>query len=207
MIVIVNYNMGNIGSLLNMVKKIGAQAVISSDPDVIIQAEKLILPGVGSFDNGMRNIEALGLRDVLNVKVLEKRAPVLGICLGMQLLGKRSEEGELAGLGWINAESVRFNISAIAKQLKVPHMGWNYLQPRKESMLLTNMDPKAMFYFVHSYYVRCEEASDILATSDYGIEFAAAVEAENIMGVQFHPEKSLRYGKNLLRNFCLGGLS
>lgn len=201
MIIIIDYQMGNIGSILNMLKKIGAPGMISSDPDVILKADKLILPGVGAFDQGMANLERLGLINVLNEKVKNSGTPILGICLGMQLMTKSSEEGKSAGLGWIDAKTVRFYHDP-SLRLKVPHMGWNSIIPKKESVLLADMYSDPRFYFVHSYHVVCNNQNDVLATTHYGYDFTSAFQHNNIIGVQFHPEKSHKYGMRLLKSFA-----
>ncbi len=201
MIVIVDYDMGNLGSIANMLKKVGAKATISSDPAVVGEAEKLILPGVGAFDNGMKNLNEMGLLSVLNQKVLREKTPVLGVCLGMQLLTRRSEEGKLPGLGWIEADTIKFNFNGQAASLKVPHMGWNYIDVCQTNSLFQEMPDHSRFYFVHSYYVNCDDNRTILATARYGLEFAAAVASENVLGVQFHPEKSHKFGMRLYKNF------
>jgi glutamine amidotransferase len=201
MIVIIDYGMGNIGSIFNMLKKIGCRASVSADPNEIWKAEKLILPGVGAFDHGIRNLAERNLISLLNEKVVDGRCPMLGICLGMQLLSNRSEEGQLPGLGWIAAETRRFKFGSEQMSLKVPHMGWNEVRPHNQSTLFKGFDEIPRFYFVHSYHVCCERVEDILATSYYGCEFVAAVKNENVMGTQFHPEKSHRFGMQLLRNF------
>ena len=202
MTVIVDYGMGNLRSILNMLKKIGTQAVISSDPDTIGQAHRLILPGVGSFDRGMQHIQQAGLAPLLNEKVLNEQTPILGICLGMQLLTRRSEEGHLPGLGWIDAETVRFQFSERHETLKVPHMGWNTAAvARDESLFQGLINGRTRFYFVHSYHVVCDHACDVLARTDYGFPFVASIQHGHIMGTQFHPEKSHTYGMRLLKNF------
>lgn len=201
MIVIIDYGIGNLASVLNMFKKIGVSNVtISNDKTVIENASKLLLPGVGSFDAGMKNLEQSGLIPLLNKKILEDKIPILGICLGMQLLTKRSEEGVLPGLGYIDAETVKFDLDPALK-LKVPHMGWNYITVNKENPLI-DMQSKNRFYFVHSYYVKCFDALQSLATSNFGIDFTCMVNKENIYGAQFHPEKSLKFGMRLLENFA-----
>jgi glutamine amidotransferase len=201
MIVIVDYGMGNLGSIANMLKKLGAEAVITSDKSVIAAADKIILPGVGAFDNGMKNLERLGLLPVLHRKALEEKVPVLGICLGMQLLTRGSEEGDLPGLGWINAETLKFRFDKASSGLKVPHMGWNTVTVNGGNGLFKDIGDEPRFYFVHSYYVKCNEQSDILATTSYGHEFTSAVTRGNIMGTQFHPEKSHKFGMKVLKNF------
>jgi imidazole glycerol-phosphate synthase subunit HisH len=200
MIVIVDYGLGNVSSIQNMLKHIGSSSVISADPAVIAAASRIILPGVGAFDNSMRNICAMGLLPVLNDKALKDRVPVLGICLGMQLLTERSEEGELPGLGWIKGETIRFRLPADSN-LKVPHMGWNTVRPVKEHSLCRGFLPEQRYYFVHSYHVTCADAADVLMETEHGYAFASSVQSGNIMGTQFHPEKSHRFGMQLLKNF------
>ncbi len=199
-VVIVDYGVGNLGSMLNMVKKVGYDGVISGDREEITRARKLILPGVGSFDSGMRNLTERGFVELLSEKVIEKETPVLGVCLGMQLFSAKSEEGLLPGLGWIRAETVAFDKGKLSGR-KLPHMGWNTVQAKKESALLRGMPEDARFYFVHSYHLKCYEESDVLLTTQYGYEFAAALERKNIFGTQFHPEKSHRYGMGIIKNF------
>ena len=203
MLVIIDYGLGNLGSIRNILKKIGAEAEVSGSAEVIGKATKLILPGVGAFDNGMSNLKEQGLIETLNKKVLEERIPVLGICLGMQLLTKRSEEGVLPGLGWIDAETLKFDTSRVERH-KVPNIGWNYVHPVKESALMKDMYDDPRFYFVHSYYVKCNDPQDELLRSEYAVPYTSAVERGNIMGVQFHPEKSHKYGMKLLHNFITG---
>jgi glutamine amidotransferase len=201
MIVIIDYKMGNLGSIVNMLKKVGAEAIITSEASVVETADKIILPGVGAFDNGMKNLNQLGLLPVLNRKAVEDKIPVLGICLGMQLLTKGSEEGDLPGLGWVDAETVKFRFDKAEPALKIPHMGWNSVTINRKAGILKEMNGDSRFYFVHSYYVRCNEESDILATTHYGHEFTSAIRRGNIMGTQFHPEKSHKFGMNVFRNF------
>ena len=201
MITIVDYGMGNVGSILNMLKHLGHAARISSRADDIRTATKLILPGVGAFDAGMRNLAESRLRPALDEAVLEKRIPVLGICLGMQLLSHSSEEGTERGLGWIDAHTVRFRIDARAG-IKVPHMGWNLVEPRRADPLLAGLDHDARFYFVHSYHLLCRRPDDELARTRHGYEFASIIRRGHIHGTQFHPEKSHRFGMKLLGNFA-----
>lgn len=201
MIVIVDYGMGNLKSIANMLKKIGLDSLITSDAEQIAQASKLILPGVGAFDQGMKNLESSGLRPCLEQKVNEQQTPVLGICLGMQLLSRSSEEGKLPGLGWIEADTQRFNFDSQAR-LKIPHMGWNTIQVKRSNALLKDSEKEQRFYFVHSYHLVCDQPEDILAETHYGYPFAAAVGHDNVFGVQFHPEKSLRFGMEVLRHFA-----
>lgn len=200
MITIVDYKTGNLGSIQNILKKIGESSVISSDASIISNATKIILPGVGSFDTGMENLISLDLIEVLNRKALKEKIPILGICLGMQLLSEKSEEGIFPGLGWIKGDVRKFNFSDTT-EYKVPHMGWNFVISRKESRLLDDMYDDPRFYFVHSYYFKPTNSKDILTSTEYETVFASAVESENIIGVQFHPEKSHKFGLKLLRNF------
>jgi len=199
--IIVDYNVGNIGSIVNMFKKIGVKARLSSDKSEILAADKLLLPGVGSFDHGMKSLYQSGLIDVLNRKVLEDKTPILGICLGMQLLLSGSDEGSEPGLGWIKGRVKRFDFSKLPEKLKIPHMGWNVVYPKNNQCLFKYFDEEARFYFVHSYYVECEDSRDSLATTLYGDIFTSAVGRENVYGAQFHPEKSHRFGMQLLKNF------
>ena len=201
MITIVDYGMGNLGSVLNMLRKIGREGNISSNISDIEKADKLILAGVGAFDNGIRNLHNLEFVSILNDKVLRNKTPILGICLGMQLFTKRSEEGKLDGLGWIDAETIRFKFDKTKPNLKVPHMGWNTVDLKQNAELFKDMCPGSRFYFVHSYYVVCEHEQDILSTTDYGHNFVSSAKRENIIGVQFHPEKSLKFGMKILENF------
>ena len=202
MMVIIDYNIGNLGSILNMLKKVGATAIISSDISEIEKADKLILPGVGSFDYGMEQIEKTGLIELLNEKVLDKKTPVLGICLGAQLLACNSEEGQKKGLGWIDMEVIKFNKDKIAPELKIPHMGWNEVKIKRESPLFRDVYDEPRYYFVHSYHFMPKNSNDILTTSLYGYEFVSAIEKDNIVGVQFHPEKSHKFGMRILKNFA-----
>lgn len=205
MITIVNYGMGNLGSVQNMFKYIGVESIITGDLDKIRSAEKLLLPGVGAFDAAMEQINNQNLKEVLDQKVLEEKVPVLGICLGMQLLVKGSDEGKLPGLGWIPARAIKFEAH---NQLKVPHMGWNEVTVSNSSALtggldgLAGDDENARFYFVHSYHVQVEDEKYSMLKTNYGLSFDSGIHHENIYGCQFHPEKSHKYGMHLLKNFA-----
>ena len=201
MITIIDYNMGNFAAIKNMLKKLGHDAIVTSDADVLKEASRIILPGVGSFDYGMENLEKLGLIQVLNDKVLKEKTPILGVCLGMQLLTKSSEEGTKSGLGYIDARTIRFRFNS-ENNLKIPSMGWNFITPKLNDAILRTEYANQRFYFVHSYFVNCNNKEDVLATSNYGIEFTSAFKHENILGFQFHPEKSHKYGLEILKNFA-----
>lgn len=200
MITIVNYGMGNLGSLLNMFKRIGVAARVESNISALRNSEKLVLPGVGAFDAAMQRInESPGLRGMLEHKALVEGVPVLGVCLGMQLLTSTSEEGELPGLGWIPGATRRF---PKLEGLKVPHMGWNIARPSALSRLTADVGFEPRYYFVHSYYVQVNDPEHSLMRSHYGIDFDSAIGRDNIYGVQFHPEKSHRFGMQILKNFA-----
>jgi len=206
LIVVVDYGMGNLGSILNMLSRIGVQAIASSSPEAIATADKLILPGVGAFDTAVKNIEDRGLREPLNKRVIDDGVPALGICLGMQLFTRSSEEGKLPGLGWIKGDTVKFRFSdpgVPRANLRLPHMGWNRVEVAKhDHPLYRSMDGEIRFYFVHSYHVICDDADDVLATSEYGYRFTASCGHRNIQAVQFHPEKSHKFGIRMLTNFA-----
>ena len=198
MIAILDYGIGNLKSIYNMFKKIGIDAIITSDIETIKQANKYVLSGVGAFDHGIISLKGASFFNVLEEEVLVKKKPILGICLGMQLLTNSSEEGLEKGLGWIDAETKKFNLKN--KSLVVPHMGWNIVNPSKVSNLFKNLE-KGRFYFVHSYHVVCQNDENILATANYGETFTCSIYRDNIFGVQFHPEKSHKFGMQLLKNF------
>lgn len=202
MIVIVDYGMGNLGSILNMLKYLKIEAIISSKVHDVEQADKLILPGVGAFDNGIKNLQDLGLIPCLNKKVIDQKVPIIGICLGMQLFTKKSEEGQFPGLGWIDAETIRFRFNETQKNLKIPHMGWNTLMINDKTSLFKNTGEEVRFYFVHSYHILCHNKKNILTTTVYGYEFASSIQSKNIFGVQYHPEKSHKFGMKLFKNFA-----
>lgn len=199
MITIVDYGMGNLGSIQNMLKRIGVPARISNDVASLERARKILLPGVGAFDSAMQRINESGLRAVLDHKALEERIPIMGICLGMQLLTRSSEEGQLPGLGWFAAETRRFPDSL---GLKVPHMGWNLVTTARASPLTDGLAADARYYFVHSYYVKADDPADSLQTTHYGLTFDAVVGRGNLYGAQFHPEKSHKFGMRFLANFA-----
>lgn len=200
-IIIVDYGLGNLASIKNMLKAIGAPSTITSDLSEISKADKLILAGVGAFDQAMQNLKELNLLHVLNDLVLAKKIPVLGICLGMQLFTEESKEGAEKGLGWIKGKTVKFKFDTNESNLKIPHMGWNTITIKRDNILFAGLDNDARFYFVHSYYVSCENESEILTTTFHGFDFTSALQKENIYGVQFHPEKSHKFGKYLLEKF------
>jgi imidazole glycerol-phosphate synthase subunit HisH len=199
MIFIVDYGMGNLGSILNMFRRIGVQAVVARDPESLREAEKILLPGVGSFDAAMSRIEAAGFREVLDHKVLVEKVPTLGICLGMQLLTRGSEEGRLPGLGWIPAETRRF---PARPGLKVPHMGWNMAEPASPSALTQELADETRFYFVHSYFVEVDDPENSIMRTTHGLTFDSGIQRGNVFGAQFHPEKSHRFGMKFLSNFA-----
>jgi len=199
-ITIVDYGMGNLGSIANMIKKIGHYSEITSDISKIETASKIILPGVGSFDRAIKNLEDLGLVEVLKENVLQNKIPILGICLGMQIMTKNSEEGEKNGLGLLDAYVQRFKYQEDRK-LKIPHMGWNLVTQQKDNLLFKGMESELRYYFVHSYHVVCNNVEDLLTTTNYGYDFVSSFATDNIFGVQFHPEKSHKFGMDLLKNF------
>jgi imidazole glycerol-phosphate synthase subunit HisH len=199
MISIINYGVSNVGSMLNMMKKLGIPAQIISTPEEVARATKIVLPGVGAFDHGMTALTDMGLAEPIKNRVREG-VPLLGVCLGMQMLATGSEEGRIRGLGLIEGRCMRFHPDG-QNGIRIPHMGWNELVPRRKSVLLEGLE-SARFYFVHSYYFVCEDAADELARSRYGVDFTAAVHRQNVWGVQFHPEKSHRFGMTLLKNFA-----
>ncbi|MEQ9168059.1 MAG: imidazole glycerol phosphate synthase subunit HisH [Fulvivirga sp.] len=201
MITIVDYGMGNLASIKNMLKKIGVSAEITSSPEVLKDAKRIVLPGVGAFDNAMINIRQRGLLDVLSQKAIIEKIPFLGICLGMQILMNSSEEGKEPGLGWVEGKVKRFRFDANSDRLKVPHMGWNVVQPKDESAVLFGSMKEPRFYFVHSYYVTCDNQNHILSTTTHGVEFTSSVRKGHIYGTQFHPEKSHKFGMQLFKNF------
>ena len=204
MIAIIDYGMGNLKSIQNMLTDAGVESVISADRTLLSKASHLILPGVGAFTEGLARLRATGLVPFLEDMIFGEHRPVLGICLGLQLMTKQSTEGGVhRGLGWVNADTIRLETTQPDRRLRIPHMGWNTVEILKDSPLVEGLENGARFYFVHSYHVVCAERADVLMTSAYGTSLiVAAVQHDNICGTQFHPEKSHKFGKLLLRNFA-----
>jgi glutamine amidotransferase len=202
MITIVNYGLGNLASIQNMCRKLGIESVITDQPELIERADRLILPGVGHFRAGMDNLHASGLKPLLDRLVLNEKKPVLGICLGAQLMTRHSEEGDVDGLGWVDADTIAFNASKLGG-LKIPHMGWTDIVIRASTdPIWAGIPDDPRFYFVHSYHFNFRNEAEIAATAQYGYEFACAFRKDNIYGMQFHPEKSHKYGMRILENFA-----
>jgi glutamine amidotransferase len=199
-VVILNYGAGNLHSVEKALDRIGASSLISSDAGEIASADKILLPGVGHFGKAMSSLKELNLKAALNNAVLVKRRPILGICLGMELMANWSDEGDAEGLGWFDAEMVKFDVSDKLKY-KIPHIGWNRLDLKKPSRLMDGVGAISEFYFVHSYHLRNIDPTDTLSETVYESAFASAIEKENIFGVQFHPEKSHDAGLRILKNF------
>ena len=202
MITIVDYGLGNIRAFLNVYKRLNIEARAARDVAELAGATKVILPGVGHFDHAMERLRASGMLDALDVLVLKERVPVLGICVGMQMLATASDEGSQSGLGWIDGHVRSFRDWAPTADLPMPHMGWNDVQPVSTDGIFTQLDSDSRFYFLHSYFFACANHSNVLASANYGADFACAVRHENIYGVQFHPEKSHHFGTRLLQNFA-----
>lgn len=201
MTTIVDYGMGNLGSIQSMLKKLGETSLITSDPYVIEQASRLILPGVGSFDSGMNHLAELNLISSLNKRVLCDKVPILGICLGIQLMTKSSMEGTLPGLSWFDADTIKFDLIESVNKYVLPNMGWRKVSVRKEIPLFEGLDDDSWFYFVHNFHVVTDNNELVSMTSEYGYEYIVSLTKDNILGVQFHPEKSHKYGLRLLQNF------
>lgn len=202
MITLIDYGVGNIFAFQNAYKRLNIPTKIAKTKQDLIGVEKLILPGVGSFDYAMNQLNASGMREKLDELVLESKIPIIGICVGMQMMGNRSDEGKMEGLKWIDSDILKFDESKIQQRTKLPHMGWNDVTPLKNHPLFIGLESTAIFYFLHSFYMQCKNETNILAISDYGISFSSAVNYNNIYGVQFHPEKSHQYGEKLLYNFA-----
>jgi glutamine amidotransferase len=202
MITLIDYGVGNIFAFQNVYKRLDIPTKIAKTISDLEDAEKLILPGVGAFDYAMDQLNASGMRDKLDELVLEKKIPVIGICVGMQMMGNKSEEGRAEGLKWLDADILKFDESLIQQRTKLPHMGWNDVTPNLDHPLFKGLEKDAIFYFLHSFYFSCKNQSDSIAISDYGKKFTSAVNHNNIYGIQFHPEKSHQYGEKLLQNFA-----
>lgn len=201
MITIIDYGSGNISAIANIYKRLKVPFSIATNPEEIVDSEKIILPGVGAFDETISKLDGSGLRKILDIEVLDKKVPVLGICVGMQILAKKSEEGQLPGLGWINGKVNKIDKSLLHQKPKVPHLGWNSIKSTKSTSLFKDIDEDEGFYFLHSFYFECLQHEDVLSETFYGKNFASAVNHDNIYGVQFHPEKSHSNGIKLLENF------
>lgn len=202
MIAIIDYGLGNIKAFANVYKMLNIPVIIAKNPDHLQGIDKIILPGVGAFDYAMQRFNNSGMRETVDELVLVKKVPVLGICVGMQMLAKSSEEGKLPGLGWIDADVKRFDPSTFNQKACIPHMGWNDVKPIGNNKLMHHLENNARFYFLHSYYFHCNKQEDTIATTNYGIDFSCAVGYNNVYGVQFHPEKSHKWGIQLLNNFA-----
>lgn len=200
--IVIDYGMGNVGSILNMLKKIGVPARPSQGPEDVLRADRIVLPGVGAFDNAMTKLGELGYADALNKRVVGDGTPILGVCLGMQLFGRASEEGREPGLGWLQATTVKFRFDPPAEPRKVPHMGWNRIALARPSPFFPEAREDQRFYFVHSYHLRCDDPADVLSVTRYGVEFVSGVCRGNILGTQFHPEKSHRFGLAFFKAFA-----
>jgi glutamine amidotransferase len=203
MITIIDYGSGNIRAIGNIYDKLNVEYTIAKSPEQVIGAKKIFLPGVGAFDETISKLDSTGFRKVLDKEVLENKVPIMGICVGMQILAESSEEGTCKGLGYIKGKVKKIDSSMLKQKPKLPHLGWNSIEIIKENMLLQNIDPVFGFYFLHSFYFECTDPNDVLATTFYGSTFASAVQRENVFGIQFHPEKSHRNGVNLLHNFAM----
>ena len=202
MIRIIDYGLGNIRAFLNVYERLNIEVGVAHNTNDLKDATKLILPGVGSFDYAMTLLNKSGMRDEIEKQVFEKKTPIMGICVGMQMLAKSSEEGKMHGLGWIDGSVRLFDTSLISYKTQLPHMGWNSIELSKENKLLNEFDDQSRFYFLHSYYFYCNYQEDILCTTEYGIKYSSAVNKNNIYGIQFHPEKSHSNGVRLLQNFA-----
>ena len=201
MIIIIDYGIGNLRSIQKAIEKLHCKVRISEDKKEIEEADKLVLPGVGHFANGVRKLKEYNIWDIINQRVLKDKIPILGICLGMQLMAKYSEEGNVEGLGWFDADVIKFQINDQLKY-KVPHMGWNNTIIAKESALFHGVPADAMFYFVHSFHIKCNNPEDILTATEYEYQFTSSIQKDKIYGTQFHPEKSQDWGAKILENFA-----
>ena len=202
MIVIIDYGLGNIRAFVNVYDRLNIMTKIARSAEDIKGATKIILPGVGAFDYAMSQLNASGMREELEKQVINNKIPVIGICVGMQMLAKSSDEGVLPGLGWIDGNVKLFDVSAIPFKTQLPHMGWNTIEPKIDSPLLKGFNSQSRFYFLHSYYFVCNKSDDVISETQYGIKYASAVNNNNVYGIQFHPEKSHSNGVQLLHNFA-----
>ena len=202
MIAITDYGLGNVKAFANVYYRLNIPVIIARESEDFRDATKIILPGVGSFDYAMQRLNDSGMRESIENKVMNENVPVIGICVGMQMLAKKSEEGLLPGLGWIDGEVKRFVMPSNSSTMRIPHMGWNTITPIYTNGLLNSMDEASRFYFLHSYYFKCNNTADVIATTNYDGKFECAVNHKNIYGVQFHPEKSHGWGAQLLENFA-----
>jgi len=202
MITIIDYGVGNINAFINVYKRVDVPVKIAKTIEDLIGAQKLILPGVGHFDHAMTQLNNSGMRDILDKLVLVDKVPVIGICVGMQMMANSSDEGTMEGLKWIDASVRKFDESKINQVTRLPHMGWNDVKPVKQAPLFNGLENEAIFYFLHTYYFECNNSNDILAITEYGGKFTSAANHENKYGIQFHPEKSHSYGETLLNNFA-----
>jgi len=202
MITLIDYGVGNINAFVNVYKRVDVPVKIAKTKEDLIGAEKLILPGVGHFDHAMTQLNNSGMRDTLDKMVLLDKIPVIGICVGMQMMANNSDEGTMEGLKWIDASVRKFDESKINQVTRLPHMGWNDVRPVKDIPLFKGLEKDAIFYFLHTYYFECTNPEDVMAVTEYGGEFASAAHHENKYGIQFHPEKSHSYGETLLHNFA-----
>ncbi len=203
MITLIDYGVGNIFAFQNVYKRLDIPTKIAKSTKDLMDAQKLILPGVGSFDYAMMRLNNSGMREKLDELVLEQKVPVIGICVGMQMMGNRSDEGSEKGLKWIDGDILKFDEKLIQHRTKLPHMGWNDVTPVRNHPLFDGLEKEAIFYFLHSFYFKCNNPIDSIAISDYGVSFSSAVYKDNIYGIQFHPEKSHQYGEKLLHNFAM----
>lgn len=202
MITLIDYGVGNINAFANVYKRLNIETKIAKTTADLESAEKLILPGVGSFDYAMNQLNNSGMRERLDELVLKDKVPVIGICVGMQMMANRSDEGQCEGLKWIDADVIKFDPATIKYVTKLPHMGWNDVTPTKPNNLFKELEENSLFYFLHSYYFKCNDMQDAIAVSEYGDSFTCAVNRDNVYGIQFHPEKSHHYGEILLNNFA-----
>jgi len=203
MITIIDYGLGNVKAFANVYHKLNIPVIIARESKDLQDATKIILPGVGAFDYAMQRLNDSGFRDALDQKVINDKIPAIGICVGMQMLASKSEEGQLSGLGWIDGEVKKFILPSNASTMRIPHMGWNTIKPRHSNNLLKGLDNWSRFYFLHSYYFKCNNPSGVIAITDYDGEFDSAINSGNVYGVQFHPEKSHKWGIQLLKNFSI----